>query len=345
MKKSLVALAVLAASGATMAQSSVTMYGIVDLYMASLSVTDQPSQLNMLSGGVSGSRWGLKGSEDLGGGLKANFTLEQGFSADTGAAGGLANSTTTGAAVAGNAAFSRYAYVGLSGGFGEVKFGKTGTAYDDVNGASNGVFDSALSPTNGSVAGVFRSTNYNWNPANTLYYTSPSMGGVTGTFSYTLGEDKGPAVNASSITSFNVQYAGGPVAAQLAYQKEDVQTSTNDTAYTRLGASYDLGVAKLMGSYGKVANVANVSGADTTEYQFGVDYPLASNMVLSGSFAHSSDNKAAGDATRKGYGFGLAYILSKRTTAYGGFVSGTTTPKVGADTTTKALAVGLKHTF
>ena len=172
MKKSLIALAVLAASGASFAQSSVSVYGIADIWFGQTSGSAPTvSQTVLNSGGVSGSRWGLKGSEDLGGGLKANFLLEQGFALDTGVSG---------------AGFNRQAYVGFSGGFGEVKLGNVYTAYDDISGAANAAFDSALAP----VSGVWKSTGYVSNPNNNIYYASPSMGGFSGAVSYALGENK-----------------------------------------------------------------------------------------------------------------------------------------------------------
>lgn len=125
MKKSLIALAVLAASGAAMAQSSVTLYGIADVWVGRTSVTTaagvKTNTSVLQSGGLGGSRLGFKGTEDLGGGLKAVFALEQGVAVDTGAGG----------------TFNRQSYVGLAGGFGQVTFGNTWTAMDDVLGASN----------------------------------------------------------------------------------------------------------------------------------------------------------------------------------------------------------------
>lgn len=292
MKKSLIALAVLAASGASFAQSTVTAYGIVDAFLGVVTNdngTTSLSQTVLNSGGVSGSRWGLKGSEDLGGGLKANFKLEQGFNVDSGSA------------TAGQA-FSRYSYVGFSGGFGEVKLGKTGTAYDDVNGASDAVFDSALSPMNS----IFKSTGYNWNPANTIYYQAPSFSGFSGAVSYSLGEDKTAAVGASSITGLNLTYGAGPLAVQFGYQTEDSNATSNDTNFTRLGASYDFGVAAVKANYGKTSNIGNVNGADATDWQIGVDYPVSKALTLSASLAQSSDNVTAGDFTRKGFGLGAA---------------------------------------
>ena len=109
MKKSLIALAVLAASGAAMAQSSVTLYGRVDASIGSTKDTvSGVSTTKLFNGsdvGLTGSRWGMKGSEDLGGGLMANFVLENRFNVDDG--------TTAGQ-------FLGDAYVGLSGGFGAV---------------------------------------------------------------------------------------------------------------------------------------------------------------------------------------------------------------------------------
>lgn len=333
MKKSLVALAVLAASGASFAQSSVTLYGVADIWLGSVKTDDgrgtSLTQTKLDSGGVSHSRWGVKGSEDLGGGLKANFNLEQGFSLDSGAADDSKQ------------AFSRYAWVGFSGGFGEVKLGKTGTAYDDVSGASDAVFDSALSPMNH----VFGSTNYNWNPANTIIYTSPTMGGFAGEFSYSLGENKTVALGASSIAAVNLTYGAGPLAAQFGYQKEDANTSSNDTTFTRLGASYDFGVAKLMANYGKVSNVGNVSGADTTDYQIGVDFPVSAALTVSGSYAKSDDNATAGNQSRKGYGIAANYVLSKRTSIYGGYNTNSTTQVGAADAKLNILAVGIRHAF
>jgi len=359
MKKSLVALAVLAASGASFAQSTVSVYGLVDVWVGTVKdvhgVATTPAvaatsttaaipagtnffgtsgavgsltQTKLDSGGVNGSRWGLKGSEDLGGGLKANFLLEQGFSADTGA--GTAGQ-----------AFSRNAYVGLSGSFGEIKLGKPWTAYDDVSGASDAVFDSALSPMNH----VFVSTGYQGNPGNTIYYATPSVSGFSGAFSYSLGENKTATADAGSVTSMNVSYGAGPLAAQFGYQAEKTSGAANDVKFTRLGASYDLGVVAVKGTYGKVTNVGNTSGADTTDYQIGLDYPVSTALTLSGSYAKSTDNATAGDQSRKGYGIAAAYTLSKRTFVYGGYNSNKATNGSAADDKLDILAVGVQHKF
>jgi predicted porin len=331
MKKSLIALAVLAASGASFAQSSVSIYGIADIFLGSVRTDNGAGTTNSTTkldnGGVGTSRWGLKGSEDLGGGLKANFKLEQGFAIDSGSADSAA------------LAFSRYAYVGFSGGFGEVKLGRTGTAYDDVQGASDAVFDSALSPMNHT----FKSTGYTWNPANTIYYVSPNFGGFSGALSYTLDEK---VLTAPTITSLNLQYANGPVTAQLGYQVEDF-ASTADPKFLRLGATYNFGVATAKATYGKVNNVAGAAGYDATDLQIGVDFPVGSALTLSASFAKSDDSNHAGvyEQSRKGWGFAAAYSLSKRTLVYGGLTSNNFSQQGAGDSKVDIFAVGVNHSF
>lgn len=325
MKKSLIAAAVLAASGAAMAQN-VSVYGIVDVFLGSVD-NGTVTQTVLDAGGVSPNRWGLKGSEDLGGGLKAEFNLEQGFNADNGAGG------STG--------FARQSWVGFSGKFGAVRLGRTTTPFDDVSGSADAVFDSALSPMN---QGVFISGGYTARPNNTIYYQAPDFSGFSGAFSYSLGEDKTATANSSSTTSMNLTYAAGALGMHFGYQKEDTFNNPVDPAFTRLGATYDLGPAVLYANYGNAKDVG-VSGADTTEYQIGADYKVSGATTVSASYANSQDNATAGDAKRNGFGVGVNYVMSKRTSIYGGYVTTTTTPRVGADTKVNIYAVGVRHAF
>lgn len=377
MKKSLIALAVLAASGASMAQSSVTMYGIADVLFANTkaetaaatgATNTSLSQNVIASGGVNGSRWGIKGSEDLGGGLKANFDFQQGFTIDDGASNTFSTSDGTGALSPSKGvvktnpfAFARQSWVGVSGGFGAVRLGRTTTPFDDVNGSSNSLFDSAISPVNtGGGLGVFKSVAYNARPNNTIYYQAPTMSGISGAVSYSLGENKAPGVDAGTVVSLNLTYANGPVAAQLAYQTEQDTGATETVKYTRLGGSYNFGVATAKASYGKAENfrtslAAQPAGAimglsqkgkDATEWQLGFDVPVSAAMTVSAGYATSSDNATAGSAERKGYGVGASYTLSKRTFLYGGYGSATTSNVAGKnDATNSIFALGMQHRF
>lgn len=331
MKKSLIALAVMAAAGAASAQSSVQLYGIADIWFGSVKTETNGVSVRdtkLEDGGIDSSRFGLKGSEDLGGGLKAVFTLEQGFSLDTGT---QANA---------GKAFSREATVGLAGGFGEIRVGKAWNAFDDLSGATATVFDGALTPMNN----VFVSTAASDNPDNTVKYTSPTFNGFTGSASYSLGENKGVfGADPTNSMALAVKYENGPLFLGAAYATYD-QNDTQSVDYVRLNAAYNFGPATLKGSYGDVSDDFNVT--DTTEYEIGVDVPLSANMTLSAGYAKSKDEVAGvDDEKRSGFGLAVAYNLSKRTMAYAGFtrakaeLAGVTTDKV------TIYAVGIKHTF
>lgn len=327
MKKSLIALAILGSvAGAAQAQSAVTLYGIVDLWTGRVAVTDaagvKTSETLMESGGVSGSRWGLKGSEDLGGGLKALFNIESGFAADTGVGAGGPN---------------RQAYLGLQGGFGTVTFGNVYSAMDDVLGASNSGFDSALSASQNVLVVP---AVYNDKPKNAFKYVSPSFGGFSGGASYSLDEVAGVKKNQ---TDFSLSYGAGPIAANFAYEVQGDAAGTTDLKLTALNGSYDLGVAKLLASYGQ----AKIGSDKATDLQFGVDVPLSAALTLSAGYAQSKDDDgtAAADQKRTGFGVAAAYGLSKRTTAYGGFRTAKGKTAGATDFKVNVVAVGLKHTF
>jgi predicted porin len=305
----------------------------------------------MVSGGVSTSRWGMKGSEDLGDGLKANFNLEQSVSVDTGAGSG----------------FTRQAWVGLSGGFGAVKLGLMSLAFDNYATVSDSIYNSDLSPAQAAsgynAAGVFRTNNdYNGKVGNTIGYVAPAMvPGLTMEVNYSLPEKGATALGEVAITSFAVGYTSGPLAGQFAYQKEDKNTTSNDLTYLRLGGSYNFGVATAKVQYGKVEHNgisgvgANASSGTTTadgktnEWQIGVDVPLSAALTLSGGYASSTDNAsvtpANGEAKRTGFGLAAVYGLSKRTTLYGGLKSVKIDNGTATDTDVKVYAMGIKHAF
>lgn len=323
MKKSQLALAALGLMvvSAAQAQSTVTIYGRIDASLMHNNPFGGVSQLTVDSGTISGSRWGLMGSEELGGGLKLNFNLEQGFAIDTGAQG-----------VAGQQ-FSRQAWVGMSGGFGELRVGKPWTAYDDVSGAINAMFDSGFSVENN----FFASTGYNANPANTIRYSTPSFGGLAAAVSYSLDEVRNTD---TSVKSISVSYAGGPFAAGAGYQIEELGGTNNK--FTRLSASYDLGAAVVKALYG---NVRFPAAAKTHEYSLGVDVPMSDALTLSAGYGYSKDNAALGSEKRTGFTVGALYMLSKRTDMYVGVTDWD--GKTGGVKTSgnTRYGVGMRHSF
>jgi predicted porin len=338
MKKSLIALAVLGSvAGMAQAQSSVTLYGLADIWVGSTKaeINGVGSSVTKVDGsGLATSRFGLKGSEDLGGGLKANFQLEQGFNIDNGTAG---NSTGT----AGSQAFDRQAWVGLSGGFGEVQFGKTWSSYDDIRSSANDNF-------NANVAASFNTwVGYTDRPVNSIKYISPTVGGFSGSVTYGLGEDKLANANgkSSSLTSLGLQYANGPVFVGLAYQAE--KDGATDTKFTNtlINGSYDFGMAKLVAGYNQAKDTLVAGKAN--EWNVGVEVPLAANLNLGLGYAQSKEKIAGVDSFKTtGYTASLLYSLSKRTTVYG-VLSQTKGKDIPFTTEAKGTlyAVGINHKF
>ena len=344
MKKTLIALAVLAGSGAAMAQSTVTLYGVADAFIGSSKVETAGAgqRQNVLnSAGVNGSRWGLKGTEDLGGGLNAVFQLESGFNLDNGSS------------AQGGRLFGRQAYVGLQGGFGKVTVGRQYTAYDDVHGATNMNYDAATfnASTGGSAGGVAANgmADYTSRADNSVAYASPNFGGFSGSAVYSFGENKNAATNASGDAtdnaSFALKYANGPVMIGYAYQQEKLGrvllTAQDKNKYNLIGGSYDFGVVKLLGSY----NTAKNNTFKDKEGQVSVVVPFGAAAVSAG-YARSKSEGLGVERTGKGYSILGTYDVSKRTRLYAGAQS-TKAFILNAANETKETTYGLgvRHAF
>lgn len=328
MKKSLVALAVLAASGAVMAQSSVTLYGLVDLGLTSYdngtdTVTAIDGGTNVT--GLNGNRWGLKGSEDLGGGLKAIFTFESGFTADDGKS------------AQGGRLFGRQSYVGLQGGFGTVKMGRLMNPIYQNTGTLE-AFADALA---GDSAYLL---NYQGSRTdNTVSYLY-SASGFRGEVQYGFGEVPGDT-SASRMLGLVLGYKQGPIDVVLTYEKKENPTNTDSEKVIALGGNYDFGVAKVFLSFEQETGFGAV---DRDHVLLGVSAPLGGGTVMA-SYINRSDNVGPSlDADL--YAIGYKYPLSKRTYVYGSYGSisndALANVKVAvAGDTAKLFGIGLRHAF
>jgi len=208
MKKSLLALAALGAfAGAAQAQSSVTLYGVIDAgvdYVSSAqaeNVTNGGKRFSLSSGVMQGSRWGVRGTENLGGGLKAIFTLENGFD------------VVNGRFNQGGAEFGRQAFVGLSGDFGTVTIGRQ---YDSVADFVSGFAAGSQWGTYAAHPGDFDNFNNSFRVNNSIKYTSPNNGGLTYSALYSLGGIAGE-FQKNRVWSVGAGYANGPIALGAAY--------------------------------------------------------------------------------------------------------------------------------
>lgn len=326
MKKTLIALAVLASTGAAMAQSSVTVYGRVDLSVGSLKELDKGSQSKLFNGGDGGlttSRLGFRGTEDLGGGLKAGFKLEHRLNADDG----------TGQ----DPIWKGESTVSLSGGFGEIKLGRSSTIYDEVRGVafSSNVFDSAFTPAANGVWGSGGDYSSRFN--NKITYALPAMGGVYGGIEYALDED---AATDANMMGAKLGYKSGPLNLAVGLQQE----KGKDNDYVLFAGSYDLGMASLSAGYNQRSGSA--ANGDDTEFTVGVNVPMGA-VNLSVGYASSKTEKAgATSAKASGFGFGATYALSKRTKLYGGLRTHEIENAAGTKTAdTRLFAMGVRHDF
>lgn len=364
MQKKIIALAVAAAFSAPAFAADVNMYGIVDAAVARVSNSGQKSDLLAVSGGLSGSRFGVKATEDMDGGMKTVVVLE--YALDTQTSSSVGN--------------ARQEMLALAGNFGTVATGYLQTTAYDFAGKFDPTFGSSVSPwqnmTKGNPLFLVGASATAGRAPRALAYISPAMGGVTVALNYStsvvittpaLGKDLGnlgvgtasgdPKITATLLSA---TYTGGPLTVGGVYAKASSAAAVlNDQTEIALGASYDLGVAKLMGTYQTTKNSAAGAKADKITTFSGVIPVGAGNLVASYAKA-TIDSLGAGD--NAGSGLTIAYLhgLSKTVTAYGalsqvsngaatnafsvfngGVAGGTST----AGASSSLLAVGLKKVF
>lgn len=314
MKKSLLALAALGMfAGAASAQSSVTLFGIVDAGVARLtqkSTTGSKSVTGMTNSGLNSSRLGFRGVEDLGGGLRAGFHIE----------GQLFNDTGTGSSATAGYDFQRRSTVSLMGNFGEVRLGRDYTptfsnvsAYDPFG--TNGVGTSmATSMLNGLGIATQGNTRVN----NSIGYWLPSnLGGFVGNLIYSLPENTSGTRKANQYFGFRAGYAAGPLSVTGAYGDNTSALEANDVKYMSVGASYDAGVVKPMGYW---AREKADGGARIDAFLLGVTVPLGQGELRASAARYDIKKDAQGLNRRNDwdkYAIGYGYNLSKRTQLYG----------------------------
>ena len=336
------ALGLAAAFGAAQAQSNVNIFGVVDLgYLDSSpnsvpARTTTPASTRGLDDGIqTPSRFGLTGTEALGGGLNAKFWLEGGFAADT----GLSQQ--------GGRLFGRQAWVGLQGGFGELRLGRQyGVGYE--------LFIVGVSPfgttfRDAGLGNVFSSASGRLILDNTVTYRTPALSGFSAAAGYSFNaaasEVPGSGNNVSALTA-GAQYRNGPVVAVVSYESVNCPANVativantcnaqrkEDQTHVQVGGSFDFKVVKLYAAYAKEENqftlAAITPSRDATVWLLGASAPLFGGELLA-AWQDRSDDAYGADLTV--WGIGYTYPLSRRTNLYA-FYADTT-----ADSTPRAQA-------
>jgi predicted porin len=312
MKKSHFALAALTAfAGAASAQSSVTLFGVMDVNVREISNTDSQSTLS--TDGNASSRLGFRGVEDLGGGLRAGFWLEAGVNPDT----GTSNSKF----------WNRRSTVSLIGNFGEVRLGRdytpifwNWTSFDPFG--TNGVgAASNLGLEGGRAVGGSGSYGTLVRADNTVGYFLPSnLGGLYGQFMVAAGEGCNYNATGTAIVGCGNKHYGGRLGysagafnVAAAYGKTQV-TPDDDGDSFNIAGSWDFGFMKLSGYYGEV-DLLNVTQSN---YFVGITAPVGP-VTLKASYGHVDDIflTQVTNASADQFAIGAVYDLSKRTALYG----------------------------
>jgi predicted porin len=355
MKKHLLALAALATlSSAAFAQSNVTVYGFIDAGMLTTNNagTSGKNATMATSGQWFPSMIGFTGTEDLGGGLKANFNLQGSLTNQTGAAGDATNSS-------GTSLFGRYATVGLSGAYGKLDLGRqidimflqsfvNGVIPTHTNSlAVNGLLAyGTAANTNSSTAGAFVN--------NAVAYVSPSFNGLKLQVQSSVGGQAGDKTKATQTAGI-LNYDAGSLSLSAGYEVANDASGGVAAKKSLIGAKYTVGQVLLAAQYHTYEQgVAAGKSVDATAYEIGVGYQLNPATLVAVNYEGFDDKKnntnpkivsvkAKYDLSKRTYLYGTVANFSKEATAvmYQGYAS-----TLGSATKSATnLGLGIVHAF
>lgn len=345
--------------GSASAQSSVTVFGLVDLNLTNYAAGNQTGGLNqtvMNDGtvnGLNGSRWGLRAQEDLGGGLKAGVLLESGFTADTGAA------------AQGGRAFGRQGFVSLgSPTAGELRLGRQYVLSDSVVGLSNPFGNALVSNPGTAVTNMGKNLPMYLNAPradNILQYQSPVFGGLSAAAQIAPGEG-----TADNFRGLRLMYAKAPFNAGISYEWNQARTDGATTNKSlSLGANYDFGSFELQAGLQRNSDLSTTSGngaavgvsnlvvtgassftlKDINGYTLGAEVPVGAATVLGLNYTRVNYEGASGESSNLGkMALTARYGLSKNTFLYTGvsFATGELKDYISQKTVVQA---GLRTSF
>jgi predicted porin len=379
MKKTLIALAALAATGA-FAQSTVSIVGVVDVGYKNTSHTDATkSKTEIAVNNTATTALYFKGVEDLGGGLSASFMAEMDWNP--------AQSSTADATAAANGwqgtPFNGEQYVGLAGGFGSIKLG-TPNAAGLTAGVTSQPFGTALG---GGFSGGFgrMGTNANISGINqfigntggriirhekSVVYATPDFSGFKATAEYAFANENSTASvagNTNGYAAFSLNYNKGPLNAVYAYTNEKAGGTNGaagagavgalgavalpvgtDVTWNQFAVNYNLGALTVYGGYDTTKqNGLATPTEDSSSWNLAFKYVASPSIELLGNFL-SRDSNLALNADAKLIGLGANYLLSKRTNLYAryeGITFAATTAPGSVELKQNVYALGVKTTF
>lgn len=352
MKKSLLAVAIAAlVPGAVMAQTNVTLFGVADVGLTQRKGDGNGSVTGLGSSLFSSSRFGVRGVEDLGGGLRAGFWLEAGYNLDT--ALGQTSTTNNQTATTGDGlTFNRRATASIMGGFGEVRMGRdyvpsfwNHTIFDPFGTLGIGAATASTARILGVTA--VRASN------SVGYFLPGGLGGLYGQAMYAFGENASTAVNKDDgkYVGARIGFAQGPF--DVAFSTGKTEYLAGDQTNNNLAGAFTFGPAKIMAQWNTQENKANAAGnRKQRDILLGGTYTMGAT-TLRASYITSDVKDTDNDANR--FTIGVSQALSKRTNVYAAygvmdnkgtgtaFSNGRATVSPGGKTT--GFDLGIAHSF
>ena len=365
MKKTLLAAALaLGFTGVAQAETSVTLYGIIDTGIGYTEFDNDRTGVSAdrtgLHDGVQqGNRWGLRGSEDLGNGLRAIFQLESGFT--------LSN----GRSAQGGRLFGREASIGLqSDAWGTLKFGRqTNIASQFLGGVASPFGDAFAEAHIGNTFSSMATVRGD----NMVSYQTPSFSGFRFGVGYSFGMNGqnfdyddvaiNPADDDEKLITVGLVYANGPLAVGASYDNLDADNWDDDVTSWAVAGSYDFEVVKLHLGFGqdrkgRLSGQTNVAGITNTlvgygyihddyktnNYSVGLSAPVGTGTIMAGwQMADLDSDLSAPEDKQHIYSLGYTYPFSKRTNLYA--VGSYGTGYGFDDVDVKQVILGLRHRF
>jgi predicted porin len=311
------------------AQSSAQLYGLMDVFVGSLENSGASRLGKADSGGMTTSYIGFKGTEDLGGGLSAQFAIESFLRPDTGEAGRFGP----------DAFWARSAYVGFAGSLGTLRFGRNTnptfvtTLVFNPFGDSFGFSPAIRNHFGGGTSKVAGDTGW----SNSVAYLSPRFGGLSASLLYSMKEAAQGANVGGSVT-----YFAGPLGLAFAAQQVKVPFADGRETTCQFNGSYDFGVVKAYGQYTQVKEDDTGSAVPKDRlYQLGASVPVGPGSVLA-SWGHAKSEPTAGDdIQRNTVSLGYDHFLSRRTDLYAVYMH----DKIKGEDAGNSVAVGIRHRY
>lgn len=299
------ALTTAAAYGGAWAQSSsVIMYGVADVGVVHESGAAAGSVTKVTSGMMSGSRFGMRGREDLGGGTAAFFTLEGGVLMDTGASG------------QGGLLFGRQAYVGMDSRAGRLTLGRQYTTLALAQ-AEYDPFVTGLAGTSANLISAGGRGGSNRMDNGIKYNLPTGLNGLEGELSYALGEVVGSAA-ANAQYGASLGYSNERFSARIAYaDAQDANGPGKNAREVFTGAKYDFGpfVGYANFAINRGAIVPGTPNYKSEDYLIGAQIPVGASGRIIASYIYKNDRSAANNDAQQ-FGIGYVHKLSKRTSLY-----------------------------